>query len=199
MTNENEQSYDTTAKQFIASRRQTKVHALVVQFGDLLKSGDSLLDVGCGAGIPNAKYLADKGFHIIGIDVSSMLLSEARKTVPNAMFVKADIVDFHTNKRFNAILAWDSLFHLKLSEHEIVFRKVYWFLKDNGYLLFTHGGGTGGEITGDMFGQRFSYSTLGEEKTRKLLEHLGFKIIHWEIDDSENGYLIGLVKKSNQE
>jgi ubiquinone/menaquinone biosynthesis C-methylase UbiE len=196
MSNDNEKSYDKIANQFSANRKQSKVNKLVIEFGTLLRTGDSILDVGCGTGVPIARYLADRGFKITGIDISSKLLVEARKNVPEGIFFKSDVIDLRTEEKFEGIVAWDSLFHLKLNEHEQVFKKLYSSLKDNGYLLFTHGGGIGGEITGEMYGHKFTYSTLGSERTKELLEDLGFKILTWEVDELGNGYMIGLARKT---
>lgn len=199
MSNDNEQSYDNIATNWTSSRNQSTVHELVIQFSNLFKPGDSILDVGSGSGMPNAKYLEKKGFKITGIDISSKLVEEAIKNVPKGKFIKSDMIEFQTDEKYNGIIAWDSLFHLKINEHKEAFKKLYELLKNNGYLLFTHGGSEG-EITGEMHGQKFSYSSLGPEKTRQLLEKLGFEIIKWELTEGkpnseDKGYLIALVKK----
>ncbi|MFZ1019910.1 MAG: hypothetical protein WAN61_02885 [Minisyncoccia bacterium] len=77
------------------------------------------------------------------------------------------------------------MFHLQPDEHEKVFTKLYGWLKDGGYLLFTHGGNEG-QIQGEMYGENFSYNSLGPAKTKLFLENLGFKIIEWSLDTSES-------------
>lgn len=196
MSKDNERSYDAIATQFADDRSKSEVHECVADFVKRLKPGDSVLDIGCGTGIPNAKYISKKGLMVTGIDISTKLINKAKKNTSKVKFIQADIAEFQTNEGFDGIIAWDSLFHLRLNEHEPVFRKIYSFLKFNGFFLFTHGGGTGGEITGEMFGHQFSYSTLGPKKTKQLLLSLGFAIIRWKIYDQGSGYMIGLVQKS---
>lgn len=195
MKNLNEQSYNQIAEQFASDRTYAVPHPLVIKFADLLTKDGSVLDAGCGTGVPNAKYLSSKGLQITGIDFSAKLLEKARVNLPRFNFIKGDLTKFHTEEKFDGIIAWDSLFHLKPDQHKPVFRKLFDFLKPDGLLLFTHGGGMGGEISGEMFGYPFYYSAPGPEKTRIILEDLGFGILEWDIDETGNGYMIGLVKK----
>lgn len=171
----------------------------IVRFSKFLKSRQEILDIGCGAGIPNDLFLAGKGLRITGIDISAELLKIATKNIPKNDFIKADILKYRSNKKFSGIIAWDSLFHLKLKEHKKVFKKIYSLLKNNGYFLFTHGGSEG-EVKGNMFGERFSYSSLGPTKTRLFLEQIGFKIVSWVVDEQPNnkgnhGHMVAIVQK----
>ena len=195
MSAANEQSYDKIADLFNLSRRDTKVPELVEEFCQYLKAGDLVLDAGCGGGAPITAYLYEKRLQITGIDISENLLQQAKRLVPKGEFIKGDIMDFQTDRVFSGIVAWDSLFHLQIHEHEAVFRKFVDLLKQGGYLLFTHGGSEG-ELTGEMYGQPFLYSSLGPDKTRKIVERLGLDVLVWEIDDSgPHGYMKALCKK----
>jgi len=195
MSSDNEKSYDKIAESFISARKEAKANELVVRFSELIPPGSDILDVGCGAAIPNAKYLSEKGFRITGIDISHKLLEEAQTNVPGGEFIKTDIAGYETNKKFAGIVAWDSLFHLKREEHEAVFQKLYDLLESNGYLLFTHGGSEG-EIQSEMFGEKFTYSSPGPDKIKVILENLGFKVVEWIVDlSASEGYLIALVRK----
>ena len=196
---QNEHSYDLIAEDFTNRRKETQVPDFVVEFGELLKKGDTVLDVGCGAGVPNAKYLSEKGVAITGIDISEKLLEEAQKNVPEGRFIKTDVNEFQTDEKFNGIIAWDSLFHLQPDQHEAVLTKLHDLLDEDGYLLFTHGAPEG-QITSEMYGQTFTYSSPGAEKLKEILANLGFNILKWNIDKSEGedkGYLTILVKKTN--
>ncbi|MFD7089055.1 class I SAM-dependent methyltransferase [Streptomyces sp. NPDC059896] len=58
-----------------------------------LDPGARVLDVGCGTGLPTAGQLSEGGMDVTGIDVSEGLLAHARRQVPGARFVKADLFD----------------------------------------------------------------------------------------------------------
>lgn len=198
MSCDNGEAYNLISDQFIQAREQMSLPKLLIRFAELVPSEGAILDIGCGSGVPITEYLVNKGFQVLAIDISIKLLEAAQKNIPNGRFMQADIAEFSTKTRFQGILAYDSLFHLRYQEHEKVFRKLYDFLEDKGYLLFTHGGSEG-EITGEMFGHEFSYSSLGPEKTERFLTRLGFRVIEWKLnqsnDPSDNGHLTAIVQK----
>jgi SAM-dependent methyltransferase len=50
-----------------------------------------VLDLGCGAGVPVALRLTERGFDVLGIDVSIRQIELARINVPAAEFLQADM------------------------------------------------------------------------------------------------------------
>ena len=195
MSNLNGAAYDAIAAQWAADRATSEPDELIKEFAKSLHSGDKVLDVGSGSGLPNAAYLSEQGINVTGIDVSDKLLKMAKHHAPKATFVQISITNFTSDHKYDGVVAWDSLFHLAIDEHEAVFRKIYSLLNRGGMFVFTHGG-SAGEISGQMHNQAFTYSSLGPDKTKQLLESLGFRIIMWILDKSEsNGYLKALVQK----
>ena len=65
-----------------------------------------------------ARFLADAGFKVTGVDVSSSMLELARVHVPEANFVKMDMrqLEFDADC-FDGICAFYSLFHVPREEH----------------------------------------------------------------------------------
>jgi 2-polyprenyl-3-methyl-5-hydroxy-6-metoxy-1,4-benzoquinol methylase len=55
-----------------------------------LEQGSSVLDVGCGAGIPLTRMLAET-FDVTGVDISTRQIELACCNVPNGRFITADI------------------------------------------------------------------------------------------------------------
>jgi adenine/guanine phosphoribosyltransferase-like PRPP-binding protein/ubiquinone/menaquinone biosynthesis C-methylase UbiE len=193
----NHASYQKIAAQWAAHRRQTEVWRPVKQFCKLLPSNALVLDLGCGSGLPNAKFMLEQGFQVIGIDAVEDLIKIARQEVPGAQFQVGEIETYVTDTLFDGILAWDSLFHLSPSAQEAVLPRLYALLKPGGYLLYT-AGKVEGEITGEMFGESFYYGSIGMERLKGLLEGIGFKPIHLEEDYRESEQerdLVVLAKK----
>lgn len=56
------------------------------------RSGDSVLDVGCGAGRTTSE-LHDRGFDVVGLDTSEPLVARARERFPDIEFRVGDAVD----------------------------------------------------------------------------------------------------------
>jgi ubiquinone/menaquinone biosynthesis C-methylase UbiE len=74
--------------------------------------GATLLDVGCGAGIPTTRRLAEH-FDVTGVDISPGQIARARKNVPNARFVVADITEVEFPPvSFDAVTAFFSIIHV---------------------------------------------------------------------------------------
>lgn len=80
------------------------------------KFGESILELACGTGrltIP----IAEKGFEIIGIDISEAMINEANNKSNSAKldieFIESDIRNFELNQKFSLILLpFNSICHL---------------------------------------------------------------------------------------
>jgi len=74
--------------------------------------GSAVLDLCCGAG-HLAYAVAEKGFGIIGVDISGDMLNYARRRVPGARFIQADARNFRVPRRCDgAFSAFESLNHI---------------------------------------------------------------------------------------
>jgi len=98
-----------------------------------LPAGSRVLDVGCGCGIPIASYLVDRGFRVTGLDGSPRLLDLARRAVPGAAFVQGDMRTAEPDGPFDALVAWDSVFHVRRSEHAFLFTRFHGWLRPGGH------------------------------------------------------------------
>ena len=100
-----------------------------------LKSGDNILDVGCGAGKVSS-YLFEKGYRVTGIDINKEALKEGKKINKDIIYKKADItkkIPFADNF-FDAVIVFDVFEHIE-NDHQAV-REAYRVLKKGGTLFF---------------------------------------------------------------
>lgn len=65
--------------------------------------GDHVLELGCGTG-SNTRLLVDQGVHVTALDLSEPMLQVARKKVPGATFLAADILTFTPDRPVDACL-----------------------------------------------------------------------------------------------
>jgi SAM-dependent methyltransferase len=65
----------------------------VAELAGLLPAGGTVADLGCGAGIPATRELAGYGLRVIGVDFSAVQLARARRLVPAASLVRADLTE----------------------------------------------------------------------------------------------------------
>jgi 2-polyprenyl-3-methyl-5-hydroxy-6-metoxy-1,4-benzoquinol methylase len=61
----------------------------------------AVLDAGCGCGVPVSRSLAQAGCEVVGVDLSDVQIERARRVVPAATFIRADLteVDFEATYR----------------------------------------------------------------------------------------------------
>lgn len=204
-------SYDYIADEWHANFRGQnyvdKVLAYVDRILVELPRGSTVLDLGCGTGIPISRYVVQRGFHLVGVDESKKMLEIAQREVPEGEFIQADMVEVEFDNKFAAIVAWDSAFHVERKHHSALYHKLAKSLDTGGRLLLSVGGSTSVDSTSDdlaaegftseLFGHTFFYSGHEPTVARKLLEAAGFEIELWEIDDqSSRGHIAVIARKS---
>lgn len=181
----NASSYDKIAEKWHSFRKNCKINLCISEFADIIAKGGNILDVGCGTGHPVAEYFLERGFRITGIDPSAKMLEKAKDLeCDRASFLHTDFLNFRTDKIFDAILAFDSLWYIPLEKQPLIYKKASSLLKNGGYFMFTHGK-TQGETQGEMFNEPFLYAALSLDEVKDLLSENGFKIIKCETDYKE--------------
>jgi SAM-dependent methyltransferase len=101
-----------------------------------LRPGSRVLDLGCGAGVPATLALVDAGFEVTGIDISTVQIDRARKLVPEATFVCADMVEWNcAPNTFDAIVSLYALIHVPLEDQRDLIPRLARWLTPSGYLL----------------------------------------------------------------
>ena len=178
-TEKNRASYNNVVLKWSSYRCKT-INKCIREFCDLLPPNAHVLDIGCGTGCPIDKYLNQKGFSIVGIDISEKMIEEAQKlNLSNSVFIRKDFIDFTSTDKFDAIIAFDSIWHIEEDRQEMVYGKVSQLLRSNGYFIFTHGKNRG-TIKGNMFSEEFIYSALSANKVKELIEQSGMDIVLWQ-------------------
>ena len=109
-----------------------------------LGAGDSLLDVGCGAGDLTAS-LADHypRSEVIGIDASPSQIEQARRhESPRLGFEVRRVQDLGWEKRFEAVVSIACLHWIPIPEHPLVLERVFHALVPGGRLVASFAGET---------------------------------------------------------
>lgn len=99
----------------------------------------SVLDLGCGAGVPATERLV-KDFDVTGVDISEGQLKLARERIPAATFLRADLLDLEfESERFDAICALYAISHVPRDRHGPLLQKIAGWLKPGGWFLTSMG------------------------------------------------------------
>jgi len=126
------------------------------ELAGLLRPGARVVDLGCGAGIPATRALASHGLQVLGVDFSAVQLHRARRLVPAARFVQADLAALHLKAASaDAVTAFYSLIHVPLADQQALFPRIRDWLRPGGYFLAIVGAGqwtgTAPYLGADMF------------------------------------------------
>ncbi|PAA55922.1 hypothetical protein BOX15_Mlig004058g1 [Macrostomum lignano] len=127
-------------KSFLSNGGISSTRELCDKLG--VKSGERVLDVGCGLGDTSMYLVQEYGANVIGIDISAPMISIALQranqlSVPNVLFEVADIETYalYEESSFDVIYSRDVLQYVGAKDK--VLAKYYKWLKPGGRLLIS--------------------------------------------------------------
>ena len=155
------------------------------------------LDVGCGCTGRFIDWLLAEGFTPEGVDISARMIELAQQRHPQVPFYHQDICQWTLPRRYDFITAWDSIWHIPLSEQEPVLTKLVDALEPGGVLIFSCGAtDEAGEHTDDFMGPEVSYSSLGVNGFWQLFSQLPCRIRHFEVGQHPQLHSYFIVQKT---
>jgi 2-polyprenyl-3-methyl-5-hydroxy-6-metoxy-1,4-benzoquinol methylase len=188
--------YERHAHAFDEARRQNFVErGWLDRFLLGVPKGGHVLDLGCGAGEPIARYLIDRDRKLTGIDMSERMITLARTRFARHDWICADMRDVTLDARFRGVIAWDSLFHLRPEEQAEVLTRVADLLEPGGALLFNTGPAHG-EVMGCQFGEELYHASLAPGEYRAMFaEHGLLEVAFAPEDPATGGRSVWLARK----
>ena len=146
-------------------------------FIELLPKSGKILDAGCGSGY-GVRYLVEKGYSVIGVDISVNMLEIAKKNVPEAEFIEADMTKLtFSDNSFVGIISLYAVFHVSREKHEKLFQDLHRMLKAGGILFFCTSYNEW-EGTDYYYDAKIFWSNYSSEKTIQLVKQAGFEIVY---------------------
>jgi 2-polyprenyl-3-methyl-5-hydroxy-6-metoxy-1,4-benzoquinol methylase len=181
--------YEEIALTFIygRGRNHSGVGASVVaDWSQMLSAGATVLDLGCGTGLPISQALIERGFNVYGVDASPTIVGAFRANFPNTPVECAAVEDSDFfGQTFDGVVAWGLLFLLDVEIQCRLIGKVAGVLRSGGGFLFTAPRQRCSWC--DAMTGRISRS-LGQEAYRKALEAEGMLLVGTHSDEAENHY-----------
>ncbi|KAK9797686.1 putative Methyltransferase [Seiridium cardinale] len=141
------ESYDAIAPEYNewttthSEQRMQYLGKLLGLLDEKPSSQVSVLELGCGGGLPVTQKLLDHAnFHVTANDLSGVQIDVARKNLASDAdrleLVQGDMTELDfPNGSFDAVIGMYSLIHLPRSEQREVMIKIAKWLKPGGYLL----------------------------------------------------------------
>ncbi|MFC9223460.1 class I SAM-dependent methyltransferase [Streptomyces hygroscopicus] len=133
--------YDALSRHYEQSfTAETKYQPWLGTLQQRIPAGATVLDLGCGTGIPVARVLSGAGHRVTGVDISEVQIRRARELVPEAEFRQADAtaVEFPAAS-FDAVVSLYALIHIPLEEQPPLLAKIASWLRPGGWFLGTTG------------------------------------------------------------
>ena len=176
--------YDAIADDYLAWTARIEDDpkvAYVEQLSALLDDGARVLELGCGAGEPCTRMLAER-FDVTGVDISAEQLGRARARIPNARFVHADLTTLELDpESYDAVVAIYVLNHVPRELLPGLLDRVAASLVPGGLFLASFGAGDTPAWTGDWLGTTMFFSSWDAPTNRRLLLGAGFQLAHDEL------------------
>ncbi len=193
--------YNAIADRYLAGRKRDSADVrLLDDFVERLPDNASVLDAGCGAGIPISEMLS-KRFRVTGVDFSEAQIELARKNVPNAEFLCEDMTRLaFPEGSFDGITSYYAIIHIPREEHRALIANFHRMIRPGGCALLCLGAEhLIDDIDEDYLGTRMYWSHFDSQTYVRLLQQAGFTIVWSKIIMDETcegaGHLFVLAQK----
>jgi SAM-dependent methyltransferase len=186
-TEDRSNGYDAIAADLMAGRDRSNIGVATVRnWARSLPVGASILDLGCGHGVPISAALMDDGFIVYGVDASPSLTAAFRSRFPQAN-VACEAAEDSTffGRTFDGVIAVGLMFLLPAEAQRKLIHRVALALKPRARFLFT--APTECATWADMLTGRQSLS-LGDETYKAILSEAGLLLVDEYADEGKNHY-----------
>ena len=145
---------------------------------DELPPGASVLDLGCGAGGPTTRALAER-FNVTGVDISAQSIALARQNVLGAQFILSDMTELDLPPdSFDAVAAFYSIIHVPRQEQPALLARIASWLRPGGLLIMTMGvHSIQSDYDEDFMGVPMYWSSFDPETNQRLVTQAGLQIV----------------------
>jgi len=142
-----------------------------------LPDGARVLELGCGAGVPDTQRLAER-FRVTGVDISCKQIERAQLSVPSADFLQADFTSLQLEPgSFEAVAAFYSFNHVPRDLLSGLFRRIHSWLVPGGLFMTALGVSDTEGWIGDFLGAPTYFSSFPPETNRHLLRDADFELL----------------------
>jgi ubiquinone/menaquinone biosynthesis C-methylase UbiE len=171
------EGYDKIAEVYDQEREKFDNSDEIQEFIEHLPKGATVLDVGCGGGVPVLRKLVAEGYDATGIDFSTGMLEVAKRNVPQATLIHGDVTktDFDENS-FDGIISTYAIIHIHKSLHPMMYSRIYNWLKPGGVMLVCTAHSEWEEIA-EYHGVDMAWSHPAPDASLEMVKKAGFEVI----------------------
>lgn len=155
-----------------------------------LQPSPSILELGCGPGIPILKSLLEQGAQVVANDISTKQIEMAKAHCPKAKLVAGDMTALTFEpESFHGVISFYALFHLPRLKLKAMLIKIHSWLKPGGVFVFNLATLDEEEIHGEFLGYGMFWSSFGTGENQALLTEIGFDLLQVEVLQAGDGNL----------
>ncbi len=127
----NKRAWDHIAEKYEKANYGT-ISPIFELFCSYLPKHGLILDLGSGTGLPYDKMFIERGFNVVGIDISSEMIEIARRNVPQAEFTELSMTEIDYENEFDGVFSSYSMLLLDPTSFKDVAKEIVRALKKDG-------------------------------------------------------------------
>jgi SAM-dependent methyltransferase len=188
--------YESISEEWLATRgnSRTRSHAIGVtevrKWAKTLPHGSSVIDLGCGPGLPITSVLIEEGLEAFGVDAAPSFVAAFQQNLPGTPVVCESVLESSFfDRKFDAVLSIGLMFLLKAEEQRRLIQRCADALLPGGHLLFT--APVEQHIWTDVM-TGLESTSLGAEEYRGQLAAVGLAVAGEYEDEGQNHYFYAL-------
>ena len=181
------EGYDAVADRYLAWSSTAPVRLRYLErLLDLLPAASDVLELGCGAGEPVTRRLAER-HRLVAVDISARQLELAAHSAPQAHLLLADMLDLaFAPDSFDAVVAFYSLTHVPRAHHADLLARIVAWVRPGGVVLMTMGAADNpGSVDDDWLGAPMYFSHFDSATNRALVQRSGIRILSADLVDED--------------
>jgi ubiquinone/menaquinone biosynthesis C-methylase UbiE len=182
-------SYDAIYDRYVewggghAERRREAIDAVLAD--GLVSPGGTVLDLGCGTGQLATAYLVERGLRVTGVDISVSSVAAARRAVPGAQFMAADMAELELpGESLDLVTAFYSIIHLPRDLHAGLFAAISRWMRPGGVLVASLATRASENVAQDWLGAPMYWSSWDADTNERLVHQAGLEVIGADIETS---------------
>jgi SAM-dependent methyltransferase len=193
--------YNAKAGEYLQSRLRGKGGLpLIDELFRLIPAGSTVLDAGCGAGVPLTAGLAHR-CRVIALDFSLCQLRMAAKLVPEARLVCQDLASLGlASASVDAVCSFYAIIHIPRDRHRAILQDVHRIVRPGGHTVLCLGAEDLPEDFAPYQGVPMFWSHFDAPTYLRMLDNIGLPPIQHEIVpdpiDGTGGHLFVLSRRA---
>ena len=183
----NKRAWDNLARRY-DDKSETPISDVFDVFTGMLPVKGRVLDLGCGTGLPYARILVEKGFDVLGVDLSGEMVKVASENVPEASFVQLSMNEMTYRDEFDGVVSSFSMLLLPPCLFRETASRIYSALVEGGYFYLSLNepaslsGDPDSEVFVNIMGQDMYSRAYTAEEIESYFQPLGFSLVKFNRD-----------------